>query len=665
MKKMVWFSLVLWGCGICAAGEDAAAVRQMIRERLEKNPAWRRARGEAAFSLEAEAGFVTDEEAKRRHRAAGKTLQKELAAAQAAGQKTVVIPRGQYRFADNTGLTLTGWQDVNISAEGAYFWFERPMEQLAADPRGLTLQGCRNVTIRGLTIDFDPPVYIQATIRRVSERGEVIEAQIDPAWPKAPVGAGQFSVYTEAGEYVPQDTFRHEGAELIGEDWLRIAVNANSVRDNFDPRLLRYTGGRGRIVPGCVIALNFRRGRSIGVIDCQNVTLEDVSVYQSPGMGILENGGAGGSVYRRLRLIRRPGTRRAHYGTADHFHSNRVSRGAQILECEFAHSSDDNINLHGNWSYVWRQLDPRTVVIGTPEALEAGGRLTFYDRTAMTVQGEATILAVRPLEDEAPAAEIAREQVPQERIAHRGKGQLKVITLDRAVATAAHSLADPHMNHSEGFVIRDCYFHDSRSRAALLSGARGGRVENNVWVNVKGGIDIYEESWGYAEGAIPENIVIRGNTLIDGGGVVPDAGITVGLVPRGQGLRQTWVIRDIRIVGNLIVNGGFVTVLYTDGAVVQNNILVEPLHFLRFTGDWAASREIYGQPGYFPRERYGPVSVWACREMEVAQNRVYLSGSGLPKGVVDMGEQNGDTIVRENGVVEMEGRGRMFRVNRQ
>lgn len=667
-----WGMTLIVLTGACTAAQaeprptsDRVALHTMIQTRLERNPAWQRAQQDPPFSGEAPSGFVTDEVEKQRQRAAATMMWKDLQAAVASGRPSFVIPPGEYRFADNQGLTISGWKDVHLQAEGACFWFERSADQLAADPRGLVLRGCRQVRISGLTIDFDPPVYIQAEIESIVPKTGEVMARIDPDWPKASVGAGQFSIYSAAGEYVPQGTFRHRGADLMEPDRLRIMLDTDSVRENFDPKRLAYAGQRGAIRPGCFIALNFRRGRSVELSDCEAITLEDVQIFQSPGMGILESGGAAGHVYRGLRLIRRPGTRRVHYGTADHFHSNRAEKGAKILGCEFAHTSDDNINLHGNWSYVWGQVSPTVVVIGSPDTLEPGGRLTFYDRVELTAQGEAAILTVSPLKDAERLAEIEKAEVPQGRIAHRRNGQLVVVMLDRPVATAAHSLADPHKNHSAGFVIRDCYFHDSRSRGALLSGVRNGIVENNIWVNVLSGIDIYEESWGYAEGAIPAAITIKDNLIMDCGGVIPGGGITVGLVPGGrQGVRHTTPIRGIRILGNLLVNSGYLTILYTDGGQVKDNILIEPLQYMRFMNDYAAGSMLYGQAGYFPRARSAPISLWSSRNIEVQGNRVYLSGRNFPAGVVEAGDFTETIQTGQNTIVRMSGRGGMFEVNR-
>lgn len=633
-----------------AEGEDTT-VRAMIHERLARNPAWVRARRDPPFSPTAPAGFVTDEHEKSRQRHAAETLLKQLNEARSSGSDFFKVPPGEYRFADNKGLTLSDWKNLTIDAGGACFWFERSGSQIAANPQGLNLRRCRNLTIRGLALDFDPPVYIQARIEEMTDDGGEIIARIDPAWPKTAVSAGQFSIYRADGAYVPQSLFKHKGAELFEADRLRVRIDPAVMKNNLDPKLLGYTAGRGGFQNGDWIALNFRRGHSIGVFDCEAVTLDKVSVYQSPGMGILEDVGAGGNTYRGVRMIRRPGTRRVHYGTADHFHSNRIRRGAQIIECEFAHSSDDFINLHGNWSYVWHQIDPTTLVIGAPDAPVAGGRLTVYDRTELRVEAEGGIVASRPLQDPALRTTIANSTVTQRRVAHRGANQLFVVKLDRPVTASPHQLADLHLGYCRGFRVENCYFHDSRSRGILLSGVTDGEVKNNIWHNGANGISVYEESWGYAEGPIPSNIRISDNLIMDCGGVVPGGGISVGLVPGGrQGLRSVHPIKGLNIDHNLLVNTDSLTLLYVDGGTVRNNILVEPQHYARFTSDYGPTRSLYGQRGYFPRTRPGAISIWSSRNIDVSGNRIFWSGRADRDHLIDIGEFTHDIRLNSNSL---------------
>ena len=618
--------------GLCILALSAMAVvaqdgEALLRERLERNPAWKRAQQTPAYDAHAPSGFVLDEAKKARQRAAGEELKKQVAAAIAEGRKEFRMTPGQYRFADNSGWHFDHVQDFTLDGQSSTLWFERPMAKIADNPKSLLFTNCKGMVLKNFQIDFDLPVYIQGTIISIAENLTSLEMQIDADWPKSGMGGGQFTLYTPEGEYIPQDTLIHDGATLYDGDKLTVKLNPSQLAPYFskNPRM-EARGMAGKVKAGTLIALNFRRGFTIHVNGCENMTFDNIDVWQSQGMGILENGGVGNNKFLNMRLMRKPGTRRIHYGTADHFHSNCVAHGALVENCEFAHTSDDNLNLHGNWRYCWKQLSPTTIIVGAPKPPMAGKEFNIYRIGKLKQVSFSKVVDVKPLKDETLLKEIA-DAKPQanSRIAWRGKGQLYVVELGEAIDLPSEQLlVDTHVDNSEGFVIRGCYFHDSRSRGALLTGVGGGLLENNVWKGVYTGISVYEESWGYAEGAIPQNVKIIGNTLIGCGG------IETGLVPRdtAQGVWNDSIIRDVEIRDNWIVEGGYIHIMYVDGATVSGNVFWNPLRYERQSGDFSGTKNMFGHPQYLGMERHGAVFVTASKHVDVTDNKVYLVTPG-------------------------------------
>ena len=644
----------LWFLAMGAMAVMAQDGEQMLQERLERNPAWKRAQQTPAYDKFAPSGFVQDEAEKARQRTAGEELKKQVAAAIAEGRKEFSIKHGEYRFADNSGWHFDHVQDFTLDGQGSTFWFERPMSKIADNPQSLLFTNCKGMVLKNFQIDFDLPVYIQGTILSIADDHRSLEMQIDADWPKSGMGGGQFSLYTPEGEYIQQNTLIHDGATLHDGDKLTVKLNPSQLAPYFTKNAHTEARGMfGKVSVGTLIALNFRRGFTIHVNGCENMTFENIDVWQSQGMGILENGGVGNNKFLNMRLIRKPGTRRIHYGTADHFHSNCVTHGALVENCEFAHTSDDNLNLHGNWRYCWKQLSPTTIVVGAPKAPMAGTEFTLHRIGKLEQVSFSKVVDVKPLTDEALLKEIA-DMKPQanERIAWRRKGQLYVVELGEAVDLPAEQLlVDTHVDNAEGFVIRGCYFHDSRSRGALLTGVGGGILENNVWKDVYSGLSVYEESWGYAEGAIPQNVKIIGNTLIRCGG------IETGLVPRdtAQGVWDDSVIRDVEIRDNLIVEGSFIHIMYADGVTVGGNIFWNPLRTERRTGDFSGTKNMFGHPQYLGMERHGAVFVTASKHVDVTGNKIYLVTPG-DMDAVQLGKYADEKTIscKDNNVIRVE-----------
>ena len=197
----------LWMLALGAAALMAQDGEALLRERLERNPAWKRAQQTPAYDAHAPSGIVLDEAEKARQRAAGEELKKQVAAAIAEGRKEFRMAPGQYRFADNSGWHFDRVQDFTLDGQGSTFWFERPMSKIADNPQSLLFTNCKGMTLKNFQIDFDLPVYIQGTILSIADDLSSLEMQIDSDWPKSGMGGGQFTLYTPEGEYICHPRF--------------------------------------------------------------------------------------------------------------------------------------------------------------------------------------------------------------------------------------------------------------------------------------------------------------------------------------------------------------------------------------------------------------------------------------------------------------------------
>ena len=107
-------------------------------------------------------------------------LQKFVDGAVQAGQKKIVVPPGRYRVTphDRQHLVLANLHDIEIVADG--------VEMICTQTtRAVSIANCSNLTLRGLSVDYDPLPYTQGahhgdfarsfdarcrTLRRLSRR---------------------------------------------------------------------------------------------------------------------------------------------------------------------------------------------------------------------------------------------------------------------------------------------------------------------------------------------------------------------------------------------------------------------------------------------------------------------------------------------------------------
>ena len=95
------------------------------------------------------------------------------------GPQPIVIPPGRYRVTPRhrQHLVLQDLADVNIIADG--------VEMICTETtRALTISNCRNVTLRGLSIDYDPLPYTQGKIVKLSENNTVHDIELFDGYPR-------------------------------------------------------------------------------------------------------------------------------------------------------------------------------------------------------------------------------------------------------------------------------------------------------------------------------------------------------------------------------------------------------------------------------------------------------------------------------------------------
>jgi len=151
-QPRVWMILLgsLWVLATAGWAAESARVEQVRRERQPVADLG------SAFDLQ---GFVD------------KAIQ--------AGLHHIAIPPGRYRVTPRhrQHLVLQDRADVHIVADG--------VEMICTETtRALTLSNCRHVTLRGLTIDYDPLPYTQGRIVKLSENNTVHDIELFDGYPR-------------------------------------------------------------------------------------------------------------------------------------------------------------------------------------------------------------------------------------------------------------------------------------------------------------------------------------------------------------------------------------------------------------------------------------------------------------------------------------------------
>ncbi len=590
-------------------------------------------------------------------RAAGQGLMTAIQDACAAGSAAYTIPPGNYRFDGLHPTILANLHPASgrfrVIARGVTFWFERPPADAASSTYGLELRNCINVTIKGLSIDFDPVSWTQGKIVHIDTVTHQLTVDIDPGYPMAmPQNGTVIQFFHPNGRYIPRfptGLFIAQHAEVTNPLLRQVAITMDKgdLTDDLSPLNHSVWKYHDFFHTGDCVVLPYRTAWALNVSNCSRVHVEHVGIYDSPGMGILEDGGAGHNVYDHVRIVRRPGTNRLYACCADGIHSRLTEHGPTIENCEISCNGDDIINLHGYFALVVRQEAPNRLVVASyaGQRIQPGQSLSLYKFHQASLIARTTVVSVTT--DNVNADNVAARSLADRLHIILPAGPLRTVTTNSSVACRPGTLMNTHTNQAADFIIKNCYFHDSSGRCLLLNGACNGVVTRNIWRNVEYGTCLHMESWYYLEGAFCHDITIEDNRWDDCDmGLTPQWSgvrglIYAGMVPAGNYLRYSLPLYNITITGNHINGCGGAAICMSNANEVQitGNVIAHPYAAHRLMNAWQPVND------YYQDTLRDAIYLAECSNVIANTNRVLAPSESIAAPVVQTGRGNRNVVV--------------------
>ena len=422
----------------------------------------------------------------------------------ASGQKTVTIPAGEYRlspparkgphlaFRQINGLTVEA-KDVKIICEKAM--------------TALDIQDCTDLTIRGLTIDYDPLLNTQGVVEEVDLKAGTMTVKIDEGYPCSSVFGTQIQIFNPATRLLKKDSsqINNETTEELPGRQLRIttpnigALKAIAIGD---------LAAMDRKPEGPSHAINIKGGR--------HVVMKDVTVCASPSFGVLEGRGDGGNEYRRFRITPGPkpvgaATERLRSIADDGIHSIGMKKGPLIEDCLIERHGDDGIAIHGSYQLALG-ITGKTLKLSPARDLNwgIGDKVTFYNTEAVVI-GEAHVANIGT----------DRKATPEELELIKANSWALVapifqsiieVELDSEVPVVPGVRVVSRDRCGNGFVIRHNTVRDHRARGILVK-ASDGVIENNTVDNSSIAGIVISPELHWMEADFSSNIKITGNTI--------------------------------------------------------------------------------------------------------------------------------------------------------
>lgn len=430
-----------------------------------------------------------------------------LAACLAQNAEKLVLPGGvlhikrdyafeKYQFISNNNeslkriaFDLAGMQDFTVEGNGTTLLFSGFISPF-------NLEGCKNVTIRDLTIDYTRTFHSEGTIVDKGDGWLDIQFPADYIY-DTEHGTLRFKdqnhVYYPYSNMLEFDSKLREPAFQAKDFWLWNPIPAEEVRKGVVR--IKRKDLKGTIGNTLVFGASARYNPAFAIDRCEGITIHDVTLYHCGGMGVIGQSSKDIEL-RRVHVTPTPGSNRVISITADATHFVNCGGYIRMIDCVFENQKDDATNIHGWYMVVERMKDAHTMVLRWKNSGQYGidfiapqSTLEFVDNETLATYERAKVKNVTVLN---------KEYVE--------------VTMEHPLPT---QLQKNHVIAADDFypdvVIKGCRIQNNRARGLLL-GSRGRMLIEDNYFHTPGAAILFEGdgNFWYEQSGV-KDVIIRNN----------------------------------------------------------------------------------------------------------------------------------------------------------
>lgn len=430
----------------------------------------------------------------------------------------------------NSIISLIDFENLTVEGNDALLMLHGVAQPIFA-------KNCTNLTIKNLRIDYKNQPAITGRIVELGSGSIDVEitdgAKVESGIPF--IALQQYDGTTNLP--TSAETFAGvQSTEVLENGLLRLHMTADERGEGFPSRLTKGNLLVMRTVLGGYEPIEIKDGR--------DVTLQEVELYSGIGMGIL-GVGVENLLLDRVKIIPRPGTPRLMSTTADGTHFIGCRGTVELRDCVFEGEGDDHLNLHGQYQFIEKIDNPRSIstrigiaekgfgnwdnghVYGWTSIPRVGETMEFCEKYNLNVKGTAKIASITHNPEDGRQVITFDSDIPSD------------VSVENIVYTSEQT---PRLR------VSGCTFGYGRSRGLLIS-TRDAVVENNLFTN-NGGTSIFicaEIDWLVVPA--PADITIRNNKFINCGYAVANEGGVI-TIDFKKGARIEGMNRNITISDN-------------------------------------------------------------------------------------------------------------------
>ncbi|MDR1456241.1 MAG: right-handed parallel beta-helix repeat-containing protein [Tannerella sp.] len=433
-------------------------------------------------------------------------VKKALEACRASRNALIVFPRGRYDFwpqhCTERAYFESNTTDVNpkrlavlvdraegliIDGEGSDFVFHDRMQPFTVDRS-------RHITLRNFTVDWDIPLTAQALVTQSAD--SCIDLQINILESPYLIEDGKLLFVGEGWKSPWEGTMEFDGetravVPQTGDAGCLRSRGEYQAEELAPGQVRLHNPWRRRPAVGNWLVLRHsqRDHAGIFIVDSRDVSVENVDIYHTAGLGILSQYSEN-LTFTGVNCVPNERKGRILAGHDDGFHYSNCRGDVVVKNCTFHALMDDPVNVHGTAVRILERLDDYTLRCGFMHHQSVGmtwarmDEMTgFIDNETMQTVGVGIVDHYRRIDDE--TFEIAFRQA-----------------MPKSVA-AGHALEN--LTWTCSVSITDSHFKSCRARGVLISTPGRVVIENNIFESSGSAILIAgDANYWYETGAVKD-----------------------------------------------------------------------------------------------------------------------------------------------------------------
>lgn len=432
--------------------------------------------------------------------------------------ETVVhLPEGVFRVPPQC-VAVQGAKNLTIDGSKTTLIFTQ------YETAGIRFEECQGITLKGVTLDYDPLPFTQGTIVAKSPDNTTIEVEMHEGYPDLDKRYDSSRIHFFDGKTLG---WKRGAAQGLSRDVQYLTPRR--ARVVLEPSMVE-AGQAVLLQVGDMVVFSMRRGPALQFFRSRDIVVEAVRIFSAPGVAIDARNCEGENRFLRCKVERGPLPAKAKIArllstNADAFNYGYSRKGPLLEGCTFSFMGDDGVNLHGPTFQVVRTEAPNMIWCLRRTSLDHIRK--FYDNIILPGDPVRILAAdnfairkvvrvVKLETDLEPPFTLTRKEVLRvNAFANYPREKYLRITLSDGSDVKPGEMIDFPAANSSGYVIRNNTIHDVRPRGMRIMASDGVIENNNIARTMQPGISIGGHYAYYREAGWVSNVIIRNNTLED------------------------------------------------------------------------------------------------------------------------------------------------------